>query len=152
VLGVVENMSTAQLPVSSLVFRDTTGADQSSRVQAAIAAHCPELVTSLSVELNMFPAANGGPEAMAQRFGVPLLGRVPLDTGLQQACELGVAMKAGSAMGPLSQIVKRVIASEPPAIAEAAAARRAAAVMGSSGGVLSVSSAGVTPPDVPMST
>jgi hypothetical protein len=138
------------LPLSSLVFRDSTGADQSARVNAAIAASCPELAASLAVELNMFPAANGGPAAMAQRFGVPLLGRVPLDTGLQQACELGVAMKAGSALGPLNEIVQRVIATEPPSIAAAAARRAAAAAAGDGGGVVSVSTSGASPPDVPM--
>ncbi len=40
--------------------------------------------------MDVFPTAGGGPEAMANAFGVPFLGRVPLDARLGAACEAGI--------------------------------------------------------------
>lgn len=37
------------------------------------------------------PAASGGGEAMAKKFNVPFLGRLPLDNKMTGACEEGVS-------------------------------------------------------------
>ena len=39
----------------------------------------------------IFPAAGEGPEGMASAFGVPFLGKLPLDPRLLSACETGEA-------------------------------------------------------------
>lgn len=39
----------------------------------------------------IFPAAGAGPEGMAAAFGVPFLGKLPLDPLLLSACESGEA-------------------------------------------------------------
>ena len=44
-----------------------------------------------SVQMEVFPAANGGGEAMAKNFNVPFLGRLPLDSKMTGACEEGVS-------------------------------------------------------------
>ena len=41
--------------------------------------------------MDVFPQAEGGAEAMAAEFGVPFLGRVPLDRGITQASQQGTA-------------------------------------------------------------
>ena len=48
----------------------------------------PELL-AYNMETRIFPSPAGGPEAMAKQFGVPFLGRLPLDEMLTAACEEG---------------------------------------------------------------
>jgi Mrp family chromosome partitioning ATPase len=38
---------------------------------------------------DVFAASAGGAQAMAQQFGVPYLGHIPLDPNLLKACEEG---------------------------------------------------------------
>ena len=48
----------------------------------------------------IFKASGAGPRGMAERFGVPFLGALPMDPQLLQACESGeayVVKHAGSA-------------------------------------------------------
>jgi len=95
VLGVVENMSGLAVPLRSLTLRDADGADATGPALALLAERCPELL-ELSAHVDVFPAARGGAEAMAASFGVPFLGRVPIEPALTRACEAGRRSLPGS--------------------------------------------------------
>lgn len=136
VLGVVENMATMHLPVPSLTFTAAdSGADCTASVLAALKEKCPELLDA-NVELSVFPAAGGGPKAMADKFGVPFLGTLPMCPQLQRAGELGKAVVGGNARAPLMKIVGGIIDSEPET------ATAPAADLDSGSGVVSLSTAG----------
>jgi hypothetical protein len=112
VLGVVENMATMALPVAGLRFADKSGRDVSGAALQLLREKCPELL-ALDVTLSVFPAAGGGPRAMAQRFNVPFLGSLPLDPSLQNAGEQGRPLLDGNALQPLRDIVSNIVATEP---------------------------------------
>lgn len=40
---------------------------------------------------NIFPVSGSGPEGMAAKFGVPYLGKIPLDPVMLASCEKGEA-------------------------------------------------------------
>jgi Mrp family chromosome partitioning ATPase len=114
VLGVVENMAEYQTSLRDLRFRDVSGADVSEAALAALRAHCPELL-ELRVVADVFPrGAKGGAEGMAAQFGVPFLGKVPLDPRITRACEAG--RHGGRSV--LQHIVERLRASEPASVTE----------------------------------
>ena len=48
----------------------------------------PELMDYF-IQVQVFPSASGGGEAMARAFGVPFLGRLPLDQKMTHSCEEG---------------------------------------------------------------
>jgi Mrp family chromosome partitioning ATPase len=125
VLGVVENMAEYAAPLSALRFRDAAGLDATEAALAAMREKCPELL-ALSAVAEVFPRAQGGAEAMANAFGVPFLGRVPLDPSITRACESGTSYTAGVAASggrsALAPIVERLRASEPGRSAPAVAA------------------------------
>ena len=119
VLGVVENMAEYVCPLDSLRFRDPkTGDDATQRALQALREHCPDLL-ELSAVADVFPRAQGGAEAMAQQFGVPFLGRVPLDPRITKACENGTSYTAGVRQSGgrdlLMPLVKKLRATEPSA-------------------------------------
>ena len=99
VLGVVENMAPLRMPLSQLRFYQ--GGEIGASVQAAeddmtehalsvLRTKAPELLAdNLTVGVDVFPAAEGGAEALSTYFGVPFLGRVPLDRSITRASELG---------------------------------------------------------------
>mmetsp|Transcript_4093 Transcript_4093/g.8833 ORF Transcript_4093/g.8833 Transcript_4093/m.8833 type:complete len:374 (-) Transcript_4093:170-1291(-) len=131
VLGVVENMAQMRLPVNSLRFVSGEGNDATETALATLRERCPEIF-DMDIALDIFPAANGGPQAMAAKFDVPYLGRVPMDPKLQNAAENGKPILEGSAMAPLRTIVDKIVAS---AKTNAVAAEEASASNGS--GVIS---------------
>ena len=88
VLGVVENMAAARVPLSQLRFHDASGVDVTTSALAELAALCPHLLHG-TVGLDVFPAAEGGAAAMAAEWGVPLLGSVPLDRHIAAASDVG---------------------------------------------------------------
>lgn len=117
VLGVVENMAEYVCPLESLRFRDPkTGDDATQRALQALRERCPELL-ELSAVADVFPRAQGGAESMAQQFGVPFLGRVPLDPRITKACESGTSYTAGVRVSGgrdlLMPLVKKLRATEP---------------------------------------
>ena len=83
IIGVIENMAAMSLrgsvdgQVNSLTIEGPDGA-----VQATL-----EADGNFSVELPIFGA--GGGDAIAERFGVPLLGRVPLDPAVRAGGDAG---------------------------------------------------------------
>jgi Mrp family chromosome partitioning ATPase len=131
VIGLVENMSGLRLPLPDLRFFGDGGEDRTEEALAAIRAACPQLL-ALTVGARVFHAADdaagGGAtstvQGMADAFGVPMLGALPLDPGLMASCEAGRAYGAalgddgaageaasapGAAAGPLKAIVGRIV-------------------------------------------
>ncbi|TDH67404.1 hypothetical protein CCR75_000405 [Bremia lactucae] len=90
VLGVIENMSGVQRLLKDVKFIDDNGNDKTAAFLTLLQAKAPELLQH-SVQMEVFPASNGGGEAMAKKFQVPFLGRLPLDDKLTGACEEGVS-------------------------------------------------------------
>ncbi|OQS03179.1 nucleotide-binding protein 1, partial [Thraustotheca clavata] len=114
VLGVVENMAGIQQNLDQIKFINTaTSTDDTTNVLQILREKAPELL-KYAVQLQVFPPASGGGEAMAKAFQVPFLGRLPLDANLTQACEQGVsfleAYPNSSAVKAFEGIVKQVIA------------------------------------------
>ena len=111
VYGVVGNMAPLSVPASALRFKRADGTDATAAVLAALAAADPALA-DVKVVADVFPAAASGPRGMAEKYGAPFLGDVPLDTGLLRACEAGVAYVergTGPAVAALSGIVDGVL-------------------------------------------
>ena len=50
------------------------------------------LEVGVAVAVDVFPSAEGGAEALAADFGVPFLGRVPLDPAIAAAAERGASL------------------------------------------------------------
>jgi len=113
VLGVVENMATMQIPVSALSFTEKDGTDATVSALSLIKAKCPELL-ELDISLQVFPTAGAGPRGMAQKFGGPFLGTVPMDPNLQAAGEQGKPVAVGKALAPLKGMIQQIISSEVP--------------------------------------
>ena len=115
VLGVVENMACSLTPpLAQLTLRDATGADATVVALQTLREKCPELL-ELRVALDIFPASAGGAEAMARQFGVPFLGRVPLDSGVTRAAEAGnsytSAARLASGVDVFAPLVEHVLAA-----------------------------------------
>jgi len=116
VLGVVENMAEYVAPLHSLRFRDASGADVTASALAALRTHCPELVDLVAVA-DVFPkGGKGGAEGMADQFGVPFFGRLPLDPRITRACEAGKSV--GRRVRALRPIVDKLRSSEPKQVSE----------------------------------
>jgi Mrp family chromosome partitioning ATPase len=120
VLGVLENMSGLVVPMGSLQqdsgsmrFLDTaTGEDRTSEMVQKLMASCPELL-QCSVALEVFKTVGGnGPRQMAEKFGVPYLGALPMDKELCAACESGRRLPSSAiASRALEAIVEKIVAS-----------------------------------------
>lgn len=83
VVGLLENMANLRVPLSNLQFYDQGN-------QIDLLQKYPELA-KLTVTIAAFQAAeNNTPQKMAQAYGVPYLGALPLDPQLTRACELGL--------------------------------------------------------------
>ena len=74
-------------------WRGAVPTDQTAAALEMLRARCPELL-SLRAVAEVFPRAAGGAEGMAKHFGVPFLGRVPLDPKITHACERGTSYTA----------------------------------------------------------
>ena len=94
VLGVVENMAPLRLPLHLLQFFDGAGDDVTEATLAAL----PASLRGVHAAVDVFPSAEGGAEAMAADFGVPFLGRVPLDGAITAASEAGAACASSIAL------------------------------------------------------
>jgi len=97
VLGVIENMSSYRIPVSKLHFIDSNGTeDCTDRVLAILKEKCPEVLECTATS-QLFGAGGGngggrsldGAERMANEFGVPFWGKLPMDPDLLESCERG---------------------------------------------------------------
>eukprot|EP00924_Labyrinthula_sp_SR-Ha-C_P000796 maker-scaffold_7-snap-gene-4.0-mRNA-1 protein AED:0.01 eAED:0.01 QI:385/1/1/1/1/1/2/679/372 len=113
VLGVVENMSVADVPLSSpLVNFVSPEGKEVQNLKKLLEEKCPELL-DYKLRLDVFPQANGGAKNMAQLFDVPFLGRIPIDDSLQKASEAGKQFKAGASVQSYwENIIAKIIATE----------------------------------------
>lgn len=126
VLGIVENMSGLQIRVSDLSFHRegtnlsengaSSASDCTSDVLSLLREKCPE-VLSMVASTEVFPTYGGGPKGMAEKFNVPYLGKLPLDTNLLKACEEGTSFvdkyPSSPATFPLNGIVDKLILALP---------------------------------------
>lgn len=121
VVGVVENMATMRQPLADVALVTGDGSDISARLRAALAKADPSLLEEAFVETNVFPigpssaagpAGPVGPEAMAAAFGVPYIGRLPLDPAVGRAGDAGRAVhglgKGSAAAAALEALCARV--------------------------------------------
>jgi Mrp family chromosome partitioning ATPase len=141
VIGVVENMAPITVPLHNLQFRNDKGEDCTEQTLKQLADKCPEILKSVSATVDIFPRAGGGPEAMAKSFGVPFIGRVPLDRELQKACDNGVPnilSPSSDARLPLQNVVQQVIRATNPNLFVEKKQKREASLNQPNGGVVSV--------------
>mmetsp|Transcript_17176 Transcript_17176/g.42242 ORF Transcript_17176/g.42242 Transcript_17176/m.42242 type:complete len:428 (+) Transcript_17176:36-1319(+) len=124
VLGVVENMSGLALPLATARAVDAAGRDVSARLREALLAADPDLLRVCSIVADVFPTGSAsarhnargldGPEGMAAEFGVPFLGKLPLDPAVGRAGDTGTMLDAvtsgggaGGAVGALCDSLVR---------------------------------------------
>lgn len=113
VIGVVENMASALLPLSEMLFVDKeNGKESTKEAMEIMQKKCPELLQHL-VKIQLFPPANGGPRAMAEAFKVPFLGSIPVDDQIQHSGEIGKAIPKGPSLQPIEDIITSILASDP---------------------------------------
>lgn len=135
VLGVVENMADITIPFSSFGVANMTspsgsygsiansflvndlGDDVTDAMIRRIKEVLPELMT-LSVRAPLFTPITAGrsnPQTMAIKFGVPYLGRLPMDPNMMKACEEGLSLlehfPLSPAAVPFEAITKRIIST-----------------------------------------
>mmetsp|Transcript_16781 Transcript_16781/g.25218 ORF Transcript_16781/g.25218 Transcript_16781/m.25218 type:complete len:360 (+) Transcript_16781:40-1119(+) len=128
VIGVVENMASISLDLSSLStpssglrLLNNRGEDMTESMLLRIQEHCPELLT-LSLATNLFSTTdssgeNNTPADMAKRFGIPYLGSLPMDSNMMRSCEDGFSFleqfPSSVAAAPFSSIVNQILAATP---------------------------------------
>lgn len=118
IVGVVENMSVFQTRLDKLQFYDADDprTDRSDHALQLIQQHCPQLLNMI-VSTHVFPVSGRGPQGMAEQFGVPYLGQVPLDPNLLKSCELGCCFvnhyPDSFSVRPLNHIVDKILQDFP---------------------------------------
>lgn len=138
VVGVVENMSGLNVPLTALNFLEKPVArnngngagieerdksmetdkpvikDKTAEVLEALRKVDPSLLDCV-VQAEVFPAFGSGPQGMAAAFEVPFLGKLPLDPDLLRACEEGVSLEEKAPQSPavpaLHTIVRSIVAA-----------------------------------------
>jgi Mrp family chromosome partitioning ATPase len=88
VLGVVENMGTHDCIVRDLAFLHPDGTVITESVMATLQEKCPEILDLLASS-TIFAKSGAGPQGMADQYGVPYWGTIPLDPKLLACCEQG---------------------------------------------------------------
>jgi Mrp family chromosome partitioning ATPase len=128
VLGVVENMADFSVPLSAVQsgearILDANGLDVTIAMLAKLQATCPEMLSCSLIAPLFTPsasaAAQSNPQTMCAAFGVPYLGRLPMDPNVMRACESGQnflqTFPSSAAAAPLRAIVDQVVSvSEHP--------------------------------------
>ena len=137
VLGIVENMADIRVPLHSLSspnapedgfkLLNAAGEDVTVAALEKLRAVCPELL-ELHLQAPLFTPSSIGnnsgnnsgvrsrvtPSSMAVQFGVPYLGKLPMDPNMMEACEKGMsfleAFPTSSAAGAFSAIIDKIIA------------------------------------------
>lgn len=112
VLGVIENMSGIQQPISSLIFKRIAGdgkeEDVTEETLKSLQMHSPHLL-SLFACTEVFHVSGGGAEKMAKEMNVPFLGRVPIDPELSKASEEGRSCFTEPKCRPSASALRRII-------------------------------------------
>lgn len=121
VLGVVENMSGIQQPISSFIFKkiaeDGKEEDVTEETLKSLQMHSPHLL-SLFASTEIFHVSGGGAEKMAKEMHVPFLGKVPIDLELSKAAEEGRSCftdpKCKSSASALQRIIEKLLKNIEP--------------------------------------
>lgn len=127
VLGVVENMSGLVVPMGSVsttsqsgvrILDTNTGNDRTAEMLEKLRDVCPELLDECSLSMDLFRTSGANnsqtnsPKTMASAFGVPYLGKMPLDREMCEACEGGRPLKSSAlASKSLKSIVDTIVQS-----------------------------------------
>jgi hypothetical protein len=91
ILGVVENMGEYTTTLSKLKFLTPDGKhDCTADILKQLQESCPQVLKTL-VSATIYPPSGGGPKEMAEQYGVPYWGVLPMDPDLLRACESGKA-------------------------------------------------------------
>jgi Mrp family chromosome partitioning ATPase len=122
VLGVIENMADIRIPLHEIshqqdsIYRllSSSGADVTESIMEKIKSNVPELMDCVLQARIYGDGSNGNnPAAMAAKFGVPYLGKIPMDPNLMQACEKGESFielfPASAAAKPFMDIVNSLV-------------------------------------------
>ena len=133
VLGIVENMADIRVPLRELAspgeggggngfkLLNAAGEDVTLAALDKLRAVCPELL-DLHLQAPLFTPSSSAaaamgtratPASMAAQFGVPYLGKLPMDPNMMEACERGRsfldAFPVSPAAGPFTAIVDKLI-------------------------------------------
>lgn len=110
VLGVVENMSGFVVPMDGLQYLDAQGNSITAQVQELI---FEKFGKSVQAKGELLFAQANGTEQMSATYGVPFLGKIPMDLEMSKAAEHGMSIFDTSVQSPsaqsLSVIVDRLI-------------------------------------------
>jgi hypothetical protein len=63
----------------------------------------------MQTKSDIFPATGGGPTEMAEKFGVPFLGKIPLDPAMLACCEEGKSFTDTHAGSPAAMAFLAVV-------------------------------------------
>lgn len=88
ILGIIENMGQYTIPLKDLHFQSKDGMDITEILLQRLQEVYPEAL-EVSIQTEIFPRTGGGPKAMAEQYGIPYWGILPLDPNLLIACEHG---------------------------------------------------------------
>ena len=101
------------MPVASLSFVDKDGHDVSSQIREVL-----DSINAGNIRANgeLLFAKDGAAEKMSAEFGVPFLGKIPMDLEMSKAAEQGVSIfdtaKSSPSALSLSRIVDKIVASK----------------------------------------
>ena len=125
VLGVVENMTETTVQLADAMESEKTGVrfvgkdgkDITAETVLKLQQHCPEIlecgITSHLFMPNTPASAESNPQSMARKYGVPYLGRLPMDSNMMSCCETGdnflEKFPDSAAAEPLRDIVKNLL-------------------------------------------
>jgi Mrp family chromosome partitioning ATPase len=108
VLGVVENMSGFVSPTSALEFFDASGSSITEAVQDVLR---EKFGAGVRAEGELLFAERGAAERMAGAYGVPFLGKVPMDLEVSRAAEHGVLCVDKDGSSPAGAGLHRIAGS-----------------------------------------
>ncbi|KAF8408379.1 hypothetical protein HHK36_007528 [Tetracentron sinense] len=119
VLGVVENMSGLQQPLTDFRFKKVTETGEERDVTdwavEYMRANAPEMLKLVAYS-EVFDSSAGGAAKMCLEMGVPFLGKVPMDPHLCKAAEEGrscfVDQKCGASAPALKRIIELLVENQ----------------------------------------
>ena len=117
---------------STVKFVDPqSGQDVTEKTKATLAKKAPE-VLRLLMQADVYPQSGEGPSGMAATFGVPYLGKVPMDANLTSATESGLPFASTYPDSPAASPFLDVVATIEANVKSSKAAADAAAALSAS--------------------
>lgn len=102
-------------PSSQMHLINERGEDVTESILLRITEHCPDLL-EISLFADVFSTTTGdgnNPTDMAKKFGIPYLGRIPIDVNMMRCCEDGVSFldkcPQSVASTPFSAFVDQIV-------------------------------------------